>query len=118
MTSATKTGTLAVRNEAQRILFEDELKGQLSDGRWENSRPYDHWECWSDAEVIVDPDNVGRDFYAKRDGYCFTEKDLLSVIGDQMLESVQAVQPDYTWKDMVADLRDIRKIIKTRRVAA
>jgi hypothetical protein len=110
-----RAGTLAVRNEAQRILFEDELKGQLSDGRWENSRPYGHWECWADATVVVDPDNVGRDFYARRDGYCLTERDLLDAVGERMLEMVQAVDPTYTEKRMIADLRDLRKILKVRR---
>jgi hypothetical protein len=105
--------TLRLRNLAQKVLWEHELTGQISDGRWENSGPRDHWMPWCNAEVVVDPDNVGRDFYARRDGYCFTERDLLSIIGDHMLEAVQTlVDPAYTEKDMLKDLRDIRKIIK------
>lgn len=109
------TNTLAVRNEAQRILFEEELKGQLSDGRWENSSPRDHWVPWCDATVVVDPENVGRDFWVQRDGYNFGEKALLEIIGDRMLGYVQAVQPDYTWNQMAADLKDLRKVVKTHR---
>lgn len=108
-------GTLNVRNRAQQLLFEGELKGQLSDGRWENSRPDNHWEPWCNATVVVNVENVGRNFYARRDGYCFTEKALLEIIGDRMLELVQAEIPGYTEKDMLADLRDLRKIIKITR---
>lgn len=79
------SGTLAVRNAAQRALFEHELKGQLSDGNWENAKPYDHWEPWCAADVVVDPDNLGRDFYAQRSSYDFGGKRLLSVVGDRML---------------------------------
>ena len=31
--------TLVVRNAAQKILWDDELTGQISDGRWENWYP-------------------------------------------------------------------------------
>lgn len=107
-------GTLRLRNLAQKVLWEQELTGQISDGRWENSRPFDHWVAWCDADVVIDPDNVGRDFWVKRDGYCFTEKDLLSIIGDRMLEYVRVAtgNRDYSEQDMLKDLRDIRKIIK------
>lgn len=106
--------TLRVRNLAQKILWEDELAGQISDGRWENSSPREHWVPWGRAEVVVDPDNVGRDFYAQRDGYCFTEKELLSIIGERMLDYVRVAtgNPEYSEKEMLKDLRDLRKIIK------
>lgn len=113
-------GTLRVRNLAQKVLWEEELTGQLSDGRWENSRPMDHWMPWCDATVVIDPENVGRDFWVRRDGYCFTEKDLLSIIGDRMLEAVRVATGNaaYSEKKMLADLRDLRKIIKLQVSAA
>jgi hypothetical protein len=109
-------GTLRVRNLAQKVLWEQELTGQLSDGRWENSRPNDHWEPWCDATCVVDPENVGRNFYVKRDGYCFTERELLSIIGERMLEAVRVLtsNPAYSEQDMLTDLRDLRKIIKIK----
>jgi hypothetical protein len=107
--------TLAVRNQAQKILFDEELSGQISDGAWENSTPHDHWRPWCDAEVVVDPANVGRDFYAKRDSYGLDRRDLLDIIGDRMLASVQRAVPSYTRKTMLADLRDLKAILKTRR---
>lgn len=107
-------GVLTVRNQAQKILFDEEMSGQISDGMWENTRPYDHWEPWCDAEVVVG-ENVGRNFYARKDNYNLTNKDLLDIVGDRMLESVQKVQPDYTWTDMIADLKDLKTIMKIQR---
>lgn len=107
--------TLNVRNEQQRILLEEELKGQISDGMWENARPDSHWIVWCDATVVVDPENVGRDFYARKDNYNLTAPLLLEIVGDRMVEAVQAGGfPDYDRKQMVADLKDLKVIMKTR----
>ena len=111
---AREYGVLTVRNQAQKILFDEEMSGQISDGMWENTRPYDHWEPWCAAEVVVG-ENVGRNFYAKKDNYNLNNKELLDIVGDRMLEAVQKVQPDYTWADMVADLKDLRTIMKIQR---
>jgi hypothetical protein len=80
-------GTLVVRNLAQKILFDEELVGQISDGQWENSSPRDHWQPWADAKVVVG-ENVGRDFYARR-GYDFTNKEFVAQLGPRMLEYVR-----------------------------
>lgn len=36
------------------LLYKYELEGQISDGKYENSRPYDHWKWVSSAEIRVD----------------------------------------------------------------
>lgn len=110
-------GTLAVRNEPQKILFDEELSGQISDGMWENTVPHNHWEVWCDAEVIVDPRNVGRDFYAVRDNYNFVNRELISIVGDRMLQAVQTRFPHYTREDMMDDLRELKQIVRTRRAS-
>lgn len=107
-------GILTVRNEAQKILFDQELSGQISDGMWENARPNDHWQPWCNAEVVVGT-NVGRNFYARKDNYNINSSELLSIVGDRMLESVQKVNPDYTEADMKADLIDLKRIMKIQR---
>lgn len=84
--------TLAFRNNAQAALFKYELAGQISDGHWENSRPHDHYKPWCHADVIVDPNNLGKDFYAQRESYNFSSKDLLEVIGDRMLYKARLAQ--------------------------
>lgn len=110
------TYILRVRNVAQKVLWEQELSGQISDGHWENSRPNDHWRSWSSAEVVIDPENVGRNFYAQRESYNFTSKDLLDVVGERMVEAVRVLtgNADYSEPDMKADLKDLKSIIKER----
>jgi hypothetical protein len=76
---------LAFRNNSQVALFKYELAGQISDGMWENARPYDHYKPWCHCEVIVDPVNVGKDFYAQRESYNFSSRDLLDVVGERMV---------------------------------
>lgn len=104
--------TLRVRNLAQKILWEEELCGQISDGHWENASPNDHYYPWCSADVVVDPDHPGRDFYANKTAYRFDDPALLEVVGDRMLAYVQASIPDYTEDDMRRDLKDLRKVIK------
>jgi len=100
--------TLAFRNVAQAALFELELKGQLSDGHWENSRPTDHWRAWCEATVVVDPTNVGRDFDVKRDSYAFASKDMLAVIGDRMMRYVRiAIAMGLDWAKKLDPLTDL-----------
>lgn len=107
-------GTLRVRNLAQKVLWEQELSGQISDGHWENASPHDHWEAWCDAKVVVDPENVGRDFWARRESYNFTSKDLLDVVGDRMVEAVRVAtgNAEYDMAAMRKDLNDLKTIIK------
>lgn len=105
--------TLYVRNPAQKILWDEELAGQISDGHWENARPYDHWKVWCDATVAVRPEAVGRTFYARRSSYNFTDPELLSIIGERMVGYVQRVAPGYNAKDLKRDLADLKTIIKT-----
>lgn len=36
------------------LLYKYELEGQISDGKYENARPYDHWKWISDTEIRID----------------------------------------------------------------
>jgi len=112
METKTNTNILRVRNLAQKLLWDEELSGQISDGMWENTRPFNHYKSWCWAEVIVDPSNVGRNFYAMKDNYNFASTFMLECIGDRMLAHVQASIPTYTLKDMKADLRDLKTIVR------
>ena len=77
--------TLSFRNDVQATLWELELKGQLSDGHWENTRPDGHWRPWCNAMVVVEPANPGRDFLAAKESYQLCSKDLLDVVGRRMV---------------------------------
>ncbi len=81
---------LFVENIEQAALWL-ELDGQLSDGHWENARPYDHWKVWCSAEVVVAPAGqpVGRTFAAMKDSYNFTSRELLEVVRLRMLSIVR-----------------------------
>lgn len=83
-------GVLIVRNAVQKALFEQELNGQISDGYWENSRPYDHWKSFRGIEVRVvqkdshgnELENVGITNWTHR-----KSKSLTSYCNDQSTES-------------------------------
>jgi hypothetical protein len=74
---------------------------------------------WCKATNVVDPGNVGRDFYARRESYNFTNRELLSVIGERMIEAVRRLtgNESYSEKDLKADLNDLKQIIKLRSAA-
>lgn len=73
-------------NRVQKALFDHELCGQMSDGKWENV-PGKHWEQWCDAETEVAEvgQPVGTNFYPKKSNYNFAAKDLLECVGDRMI---------------------------------
>lgn len=119
---------LVVANEAQRIIFESEMKGQLSDGMWENSSPCDHWMPWCDAEVILSDENndLGRNFYACKSNYDFANSELLKGDGDwdgvgpriifkvkaHMLLELQVEQLGHSFPDSVEDYDNRFKYVK------
>lgn len=78
------------RNIAQVVLFECELKGQISDGQWENALPRAHYEKPTAAKVAVavDDKQLGCDFRIARK-YNFANKYLLEVVADRMLHWVR-----------------------------
>ena len=79
---------IAFPNSDMVALYELELKGQISDGQWENSRPMDHWHVMCDARAVVDPTNVGPNFRPRR-RYAFASPDLIEVIGTRMIAYVK-----------------------------
>lgn len=74
---------ITVANVAQQALMELELQGQISDGWWENAKPWNHWQGPSGADVVVGSP-TGMNFRPKRT-YDFTAKELLDVVGVRML---------------------------------
>lgn len=80
---------LNVRNVAQKLILKCEMLGQISDGQWENASPTDHWRSWCEANIVVDPSNVGHNFYAVKGNYNFTNGELLNIVGDRMLFQVK-----------------------------
>lgn len=57
-----------VPNASVMCLFDMEMSGQISDGKYENSRPYDHWKWVCDIADIVIDNKVG---ISSTDGSCW-----------------------------------------------
>lgn len=105
--------TLFVETEVQKVLFEKELRGQISDGAWENASPINHWEPWSACKVeVVGNGPTGRNFDVKKANYRFTS--IVPVVGDRMLQTVVTeLGVPYDEKQLVQDLRKLTNILKT-----
>ena len=91
--------TITLTNENQKAIFNLELKGQLSDGYWENAAPMDHWKAPCRAEVVVG-DKPSINFYPLR-RYNFAADDLLKVVRTRMIVYARLAQ-----KLSEADARD------------
>lgn len=84
--------TIFFENKDQQILWQHELVGQISDGMWENSMPYDHWEYWSDCDTDIALNHIVPGVYhsyfrPRKTGYRFTA--LIEHIGDRMIGYVR-----------------------------
>lgn len=97
--------TITFETLSQAAIFELEMKGQISDGMWENT-PGSSWRTWCDAEVRVsdNEDELGRDFYVSRN-LGFGSKTLFEIVGDRMTHYARCamvcdrVFPDATLKE-------------------
>jgi hypothetical protein len=76
--------TITFETITQAAIFDLELKGQISDGHWENDAS-SNYETWCDATVLVsdDEENLGRDFYVSKN-LGFGSKSLFDIVGDRM----------------------------------
>lgn len=97
------TGVITFATVAEAAIFENEIKGQLSDGAWENSEPYDHYVNWCGLEVKVDPDHVGISpgFVATRNTYGLARQ--LTVVFDRMLSYARWAKYYGVWEDRYID---------------
>lgn len=105
------------RNELQVALYEQELKGQISDGLWENSTPYNHYQRMCNAKARVADSRINDklgcvDFYPLR-RYGFSSPLLFDCVGDRMLAIARAVPgwANITPKELKRELRDMSKIV-------
>lgn len=82
------TNQINFRNIRQKVLFDHELSGQISDGHWENTANTD-WPIWCKVTTTVIPSNVGVNFTCRKHNFNFTDKDLLEVVGTRMKNFVK-----------------------------
>jgi hypothetical protein len=55
MNNKTAHHTWYFPSKGLKAIFDYEIRGQLSDGAWENATPYNHWRFWSDIDTKVSP---------------------------------------------------------------
>jgi len=87
------TSTITFTNHYQYICWEFEMRGQISDGMWENSRPYDHYKFWCNLTALYNEDlDVGcvKGPYCSmanfKNNYNFLNKELLDIVGGRMID--------------------------------
>jgi hypothetical protein len=109
--------TIGFRNIVQVTLWNKELCGQISDGFWENSRPYGHWQGITGA--TADLGKLGPQGFRPRRSYNFANKELLECVGDRMLEYVRALEgyENFTMKELKRELRDMNSIVNADAIA-
>jgi hypothetical protein len=104
---------LYVANEIQKVLFDKEIRGQISDGAWENARPFAHWQIWSNVEVIVSENGVvGRNFWPAKDNYNLLT--LIPFVGDRMVEYGRTIDPNYNLSVLRKDLKALKVAMQNR----
>ena len=122
--------TLKLANAAQVVLFTEELSGQISDGVWENSSPWEHykWVPGRDRVSVAAHDEPVGLFYDTTYGgslhlgvkftpprrYNFCNSLLVEVCGERMIEAVKGKLMGYEWytmKSLKMDLRHISEIV-------
>lgn len=95
---------LNVENFSQMVLWECEIKGQLSDGYWEGSLPSNHWEqpCGATARLIFGGKfELGTVNWSAKLRYKFNDPELKEAVGKRMINFVKfySTFPHVSFKD-------------------
>jgi hypothetical protein len=91
-----KTGIMTLPSKIAVALWKVELKGQLSDGIFENSEPYDHWEFWHGVRVVFgeSPKCEKISGLCLKNTYDFTE--LIDIIPERLISICRMVKAGAT----------------------
>lgn len=108
----TSNDTITVTSAIQAALLEEELKGQISDGMWENTNPRNHWQRPCNATVVVGS-APGHNFRLVKNNYNFASKALIDCVGDRMLAIGRRFDPTYDLKALRSDLNAIKEAFRT-----
>ena len=87
-------------SRTQGAIFQNEIKGQISDGMWENS-PGTDWETWCDTEVLVGA-NTGRRGYVRKAGFALERLAKHDVVAARMISYARLAIafPHSDWDDL------------------
>lgn len=78
-------GTIYLPTPSAMALWDNELKGQFSDGMWENSGPRDHWIFWSNMKTAQGAPKLEANQSPIKDSYNLGS--LIDVVGDRMINT-------------------------------
>jgi hypothetical protein len=92
------TKVINFENKIQKALFDHELMGQISDGNWENSKPYNHYESFTNIKTDVNPDAPGKIRVRPLRKYNFNDSTLFSIVGDRMVNIANLAENGYSDK--------------------
>lgn len=105
------TSTLNLTSRTAVSLWNNELTGQISDGMWENTYPYDHWEFWCKTKAVYHPtDNnlvTNESYKIRKNNYGFIR--LIPYVGYRMLEDGRKINSSYTLKNLKDDMKLIKQ---------
>jgi hypothetical protein len=79
----TKNNSIYFPTASAVALWNWEITGQISDGMWENTMPYDHWKPWCDMEAHLGNPRYKTNQRVVKDGYALGS--LKTYVGDRML---------------------------------
>ena len=77
-------GIISLPTVSAIALWKDEITGQLSDGMWENSKPYEHWVFWSNMKPVLGRPGVKATDAPLKSSYNLSA--LVEYVGDRMLQ--------------------------------
>ena len=101
--------TINFRNRAQQVLYDQEIRGQISDGHWENEDTDTRlWYCLSK----VNSKAVGSN-WKPEPKLDFADEDLIARLGGRMINYVldSGVCKRYDINDLQKDLLDMTLIV-------
>ena len=108
--SVAKDCVFHFRTQALADLWEHELLGQISDGKWENTSGTG-WEFWANIPIQVGGSTqiTGSVPSASvRRNFNFAAKDLIDIVGDDWLSTVQKTEPTATMGTVLRYIKEIK----------
>lgn len=107
--------TIALRNEVQAAIY-PELVAELTGGHWKGASPHNHGEDWQQAEPVVDPHRLGRNFEPAKDNYDLLNREAVERLGRRAIRKVKtALGQELTIRDLRRELKDMMFIMRTPR---
>lgn len=101
------------KSQAMKDLWDEELRGQITDGHWENQVTTADL-FWYDVPTKVGGSTSlkGKIPNGAHKNFNFADKPLLDAVGDRMLEIVRKHEKEATMDDLVAMLKEITKAVR------